>query len=188
MKQILRYISGTADYGCCYKLGRTEEPILTGFSDSDLARDVDDRKSTTGMVFFLDSSIITWTSQKQKVVALSSCEAEYIAAATTACQAVWLSRLLGTLIGKVPAVVKLHVDNKPAIELSKNPVHHERSKHIDTRFHYIRECIESGKVEVDHVGTDGQLADILTKALGRVKFVEMRQKLGVIRVIATYHD
>jgi len=71
------------------------------------------------------------------------------------------------------------MDSKSAIELSKNPVYHERSKHIDTRYHYIRECVTDGTVEVDHISTDRQLADILTKPLGRIKFVEMRQKLGV---------
>lgn len=178
VKQILRYIRGTIDYGCIYK-SVTTEPVLIGFSDSDLAGDIDDRKSTSGTVFFLGSSIITWTSQKQKIVALSSCEAEYIAAAEAACQGIWLSRLLADMMGKDPSKIKLRVDNKSAIALCKNLVHHERSKHIDTRFHFIRECIETGKLDVDHVSTDGQLADILTKALGRVKFVEMRQKLGV---------
>jgi hypothetical protein len=125
VKQILRYISGTIGHGCRYTKGTTAVPALVGFSDSDLAGDVDDRKSTSGVMFFLDSGIITWTSQKQKVVALSSCEAEYIAAATAACQAVSLSRLLGDLIGEPPKVVKLHVDNKSAIELSRNPVHHD---------------------------------------------------------------
>jgi hypothetical protein len=181
-KQILRYVSGTPAYGCCYKGGSGAEPSLTGFSDSDHAGDTDDRKSTTSIVFFLNSGIITWASQKQKVVALSSCEVEYIAATTAACQGVWLSRLLGELIGKPATTVKLHVDNQSAIELAKNPVHHERSKHIDSRFHYIRECVEEGKVDISHVGTDGQLADILTKALGRAKFLEMRLKLGVMAV------
>jgi hypothetical protein len=169
-------------YGCCYKGGFGAEPSLTGFSDSDHAGDTDDRKSTTSIVFFLNSGIITWASQKQKVVALSSYEAEYIAATMAACQGVWLSRLLGELIEKPTATVKLHVDNQSAIELAKNPVHHERSKHIDTRFHYIRECIEEGKVDISHVGTDGHLADILTKALGHAKFLEMRLKLGVMAV------
>lgn len=184
VKQILRYVSGTTGYGCCYVKGNATDPVLTGFSDSDLAGDVDDRKSTTGIAFFLNSGIITWTSQKQKVVALSSCEAEYIAAATAACQGVWLGRLLGELIGKPPATVKLRVDNKSAIELSKNPVHHERSKHIDTRFHFLRECIEDGKVDIEYISTNGQLADILTKALGRVKFLEMRLKLGVMEIVS----
>jgi hypothetical protein len=90
--------------------------------------------------------------------------------------------LLGELVGDAPLKVKLHVDNMSAIALSRNPVHHERSKHIDVKYHYIRECIEDDKVDVSHVSTDGQLADILTKALGRVKFIEMRLKLGVVEV------
>jgi hypothetical protein len=86
VKRILCYISRTITYGCCYTKGATPDPVLTRFSDSDHAGDVDDRKRTTGYAFFLNSGIITWTSQKQKVVALSSCEVEYIAAATAACQ------------------------------------------------------------------------------------------------------
>jgi hypothetical protein len=74
------------------------------------------------------------------------------------------------------------VDNKSAIALSKNPVHHDRSKHIDTRFHFIRDCVERGEVDIDHVSKTEQLADILTKALGRIRFAELREKLGVIRV------
>ena len=179
VKKILRYVSGTLNHGCCYKQGGAAAPEVISYSDSDHAGDLDDRRSTTGVVFFLNSSPITWTSHKQKVVAVSSCEAEYMAAATAACQGVWLCRLLGGLTGDTPTRAKLRVDNKSAIALSKNPVHHDRSKHIDIRYHFIRECIEDGKVDVDHVGTDGQLADFLTKARGRIKFVEMRQKVGV---------
>jgi len=113
---------------------------------------------------------------------LSSCEAEYIAAAAAACQGIWLSRLVGDLLGTKEAGVKLLMDNMSAIALSKNPVHHDRSKHIDTEFHFIRECIEEGKVEVDHIGTVDQLADIFTKALGRARFMELRRALGVIKL------
>ena len=115
-------------------------------------------------------------------MALSSCEAEYVAAAAAACQGVWLSRLIADMMGTKEAPVKLLMDNMSAIALSRNPVHHDRSKHIDTKFHFIRECIEEGKVEVDHVGTAGQLADIFTKSLGRVRFVELRSALGVVQV------
>ena len=78
--------------------------------------------------------------------------------------------------------MKLLVDNKSAITLSKNPVHHERIKHIDTRYHYVRECVERGQIDIEHVSTTEQLLDILTKALGRVRFVELRQQLGVVEV------
>jgi hypothetical protein len=187
VKQILRYVRGTQNYGFSYTDGM-QLPVVTGYSDSDWAGDVDDRKSTSGMVFFLDKNIITWTSQKQKVVALSSCEAEYIAASTAACQAVWLSKMLSEIQGCQPSAVKHFIDNQSAIALSKNPVFHERTKHIDTRFHFIRECVTEGKIKVEHIGTEGQLADILTKALGRVKFIELRRRLGVIDVKLAKQD
>ena len=148
-----------------------------------MAGDVDDRKSTSGSVFLLGTSLLTWVSQKQRVVALSSCEAEYIASANAACQGIWLSRLLGELLGIQVPKVRLLVDNKSAIALSKNIVHHDRSKHIDTRYHFIRDCVDRGEVDINHVSTTEQLADILTKALGRVKFVELRQQLGVVEVL-----
>jgi hypothetical protein len=116
------------------------------------------------------------------VVALSTCEAEYIAATTAACQGIWLARLLGELQNKEAEKIVLKVDNKSAISLSKNPVLHDRSKHIDTRFHFIRDCVEDGRVEVEFIGTDGQLADILTKALGRVRFQELRASIGVMEI------
>jgi hypothetical protein len=78
--------------------------------------------------------------------------------------------------------VKLLVDNKSAIALSKNPQHHDCSKHIDTRYHFVRDCVERGEVGIDHVSTRDQLADILIKALGRIRFVELRQQLGVVEV------
>uniref|UniRef100_A0A453EDK9 Reverse transcriptase Ty1/copia-type domain-containing protein n=1 Tax=Aegilops tauschii subsp. strangulata TaxID=200361 RepID=A0A453EDK9_AEGTS len=180
VKQILRYIKGTTNFGCVYLREKRKEMVeLLGYSDSDLAGDIDDRKSTSGVAYFLGRNIVSWLSQKQKVVALSSCEAEYIAAATAAGQGVWLERLLGDLTEKEPEGVVLYVDNKSTIALCKNPVHHDRSKHIDIRYHYIRDCVEEGKIEVNYICTDDQLADILTKSLGRQKFTEMRGRIGV---------
>jgi hypothetical protein len=181
VKHLLRYIAGTIDTGCSFS-SAPEGAHLIGYSDADHAGDIDDRKSTTGTLFFFGNCPVSWQSQKQRVVALSSCESEYIAAATTACQGVWLGRLLGDLLGSAPLVANLLVDNKSAIQLCKNPVYHDRSKHIDTRYHYIRDCIEDGTVTVEYIGTEDQLADILTKALGRVQFQNLRERIGVINL------
>jgi hypothetical protein len=153
---------------------------LHGYSDSDHAGDIDDRKSTSGMVFYLGCNPISWCSQKQKVVALSSCEAEYIAASTAACQGLWLGRLLADLMMKTEVEpVVLRIDNQSAISLCKNPVFDERSKHIDTRFHFIRDYVDAGSIDVQYVCINEQLVDILTKPLSRPKFQEMRDKVGV---------
>jgi hypothetical protein len=168
LKYLLRYIAGTLTHGCAYRRGDNEE--LISFSDSDHAGDVDSRKSTSGVLFFFGGSPISWQSQKQKVVATSLCEAENIAAATAASQGVWLACLLGELLNQRAAPFTHFIDNKSAISLCKNPVLHDRSKHIDLRYHYIRDCVEKGKVEVEFIRTEDQKADILTKPLGRVRF------------------
>lgn len=184
VKRVLRYVAGTINRGCSYR--RKKGAVhLVGFSDSDLAGDVDTRKSTTGVFFFLGDNLITWQSQKQKVVALSSCEAEYIAATTAACQGVWLARLLAELKGEEADAVTLNVDNQSAIQLSKNPVFHDRSKHIETRYHYIRECIEEDRVKIEFVSTNDQLADILTKSLGRDRFNKLCTRIGLVEVKGT---
>jgi hypothetical protein len=184
VKHLLRYVAGTLSLGIVYMRGQGK-PELLGFSDADLAGDVDDRKSMTGMIFFLWCSPVSWQSQKQCVVATSSCESEYIAAATTACQGLWLSRLIGELPSEEPRPPKLLVDNKLAISLVKNPVFHERGKHIDLRYHLIRDYVEKGELGVDYVSTVGQLADILTKALGRICFQCLRNRIGMAAISST---
>jgi hypothetical protein len=180
VKHILRYVAGTIDYGCHYKPGGGLK--LVGYSDADMAGDVDTRKSTTGVLFFLGLNPVTWQSQKQKVVALSSCEAEYIAGMTAACQGVWLAQLLSELKCKPRTSFTMKMDNQSAIALCKNPVHHDRSKHIDTRYHFIRQCVTEGRIDVAFVGTESQLADILTKPLGRTRFRELRGLIGVDKI------
>lgn len=181
VKKILCYVAGTLNWGCFYPRGKGGGH-LAGYSDSDMGGDVDTRRSTTGVMFFYGNCIISWQSLKQKVVALSSCEAEYISATTAACQGAWLARFLSELKKERPACFPLFMDNKSAISLAKNPVFHDRSKHIDVRFHFIRECVENRQVEVEFVDTDGQLADLLTKALGRVRFTELRAKIGMVEI------
>ncbi|KAK1663428.1 hypothetical protein QYE76_051587 [Lolium multiflorum] len=137
---------------------------------------------TSGSLFLINGCPVTWQSVKQQAVALSSCEAEYMAATSMACEAVWLQRLLGELLNQEEETVKLYVNNQSAIQLVKNHVFHERTKHIDTRFHYIGECVEDGKVVVEHIGTANQLAVILTKSFGRVQFQDLHAWIGIINI------
>ena len=102
-----------------------------------------------------------------------------MAATSAACQAIWLQGVLSELTGEKPKKITLRVDNKSAIQLMKNPVFHGRSKHINIRYHFIRECIENKQIQVDHISGEMQKADILTKALPRIKFIEMRNLIGV---------
>lgn len=187
VKHILRYIAGTLEYGVQYTRGEAGKLRLCGYNDSDMVGDADDRKSTTGGIYFLAQSPIIWQSQKHKVVALSSCEAEYVAATSTTCQGVWLAGLLEEIMGAPPATAMLKVDNKSAIALSKNPVHHDGSKHIQICHHYIRECVEVGKIDIDNVSSSLQLGDLLTKPLSRARFQELRKLIGVINAKHEHH-
>lgn len=119
---------------------------------------------------------------EERVVAPSSCKVEYVSAALGAYQGVWLRMLIANIVNENPRKFRLLVDNMAAIELSKNHVYHDRSKHIDTCYHYICDCINKDLVDVDHVGTENQLADILTKSLSKLRFVEMRSRLGMVHV------
>ena len=116
-------------------------------------------------------------------MALSSCEAEYITTTTAATQALWLSRLLGELLGRKVDVVELKMDSKSALGLAKNPVFHDRSKHIRIKYHFIRDCLEEGSIKANHIATTDQLADILIKSLCKSKFQEMRKRIGLRQII-----
>lgn len=176
VKRTLRYVKGTLNLGLFYARN-TEKNEVIGFSDNNHARDL--KRSTGGMAFYLNDSLVTWNSQKQKCVALSSCEAEFMAANMATCQGVWFRRLVKEITGEKIGPVTIFIDNKSALELVKHPVFHGRSKHIDTRFHFIRECIERGDVVVKHIAGHEQRADVFTKPLARILFKEMRQKLGM---------
>ena len=131
------------------------------------------------MLVFLGPALISWLSLKQKVVPLSTCEVEYVAAATAACQVVWLRRLLGELTGAEAHPPALMVDNQPAIAIAKNPVLHDRSKHIDVRLHFLRDCVDGGQIVIEFVETGRQLADALTKPLGRLRLTELKEMIGM---------
>jgi hypothetical protein len=136
VKRIIRYVAGTLDHGLHYpRCPRAAH--FVGYSDSNHTGDIDTNKSTSGILFFLGKCLVSWQSVKQQVVAMSSCEAEYIAASTASTQALWLARLLGDLLGRDTRGVELRVDSKSALALVKKPIFHERSKHIWVRHHFI---------------------------------------------------
>jgi hypothetical protein len=112
---------------------------------------------------------------------MSTCEAEYIVASTASTQALWLGRLLGDLLGRDIGAVELRVDSQSALALAKNPVFHERSKHIRLRYHFIRDCLAEGSIKVRYISKD-QLADLLTKPLGRIKFLELCSRSGMTQL------
>lgn len=112
-------------------------------------------------------------------MALSSCEAEYIVVTTAACQGISLARLVTDMTGHESRAPEIMVDNQSAIALAKNPVFHDRSKHIDVHYHFIRECVEEGRIVLDYIATQWQLADVLTKVLGRARFQELHAMIGV---------
>ncbi|KAB2620555.1 hypothetical protein D8674_037640 [Pyrus ussuriensis x Pyrus communis] len=176
-KRVLRYVKGTVGFGVFYKKGGTEE--LVGYTDSDYAGDQDDRKGTSGYVFTLSSGAVSWSSKKQPVVTLSTTEAEFIAAASSACQAVWLRRILEQLNHGQYKPTVIHCDNVSAIKLSKNLVMHGRSKHIDVRFHFLRNLVKNEVVELVQCSTQEKIADILTKPLRLEVFVKMRDLMGI---------
>jgi hypothetical protein len=182
VKHLLRYISGSLDYGLYYHRGSGGTPGVLGYSDSDMAGDIDDSKSTSGMLFFLDNNHATWNSQKQRIATLSSYEAEYIAGTGAACQVVWLRRLMEEVLGKKVAAPRIKIDNQSTIALGKNHVLHDRSKHIKMKYHFIRECVEQGEISLEFVGTHDQLAYILMKPLARVRFQELRRRIGVVKL------
>lgn len=139
MKQVLRYLRGSLAYGLSFSRSTTKIPNLIGYSDNSHNEDPDDGKSTTGHIFYLGDSPISWYSQKQDTVALSSCEAEFMAGTEAARQAIWLQDLLSEVTGEPCETVMIRIDNQSAIALTRNPVFRGKSKHIHKRYHFIRE-------------------------------------------------
>ena len=117
---------------------------MIGYTDSDWAGSVDDRNITSGYVFHLGPRVISWASKKQPIVALSTTEAEYVATTATVCQAVWMRRMLRYLCHEQDKGTTIYCDNSSAITLSKNSIFHKRTKHIDAKFHFIRELVNNG--------------------------------------------
>lgn len=176
-KRVLRYLQGTTEYGIFYKKGGNEG--LIAYTDSYYSGDLDDRKSTSGYVFIFGSGAVSWSSKKQPIASLSTTEAEFIVTAACACQAIWLKRVLKTLDQTQQEKNTIYCDSSSAIKLSRNPVMHGRSKHIDVRFHFLRQLVQTDMIELVHCNTLEQIADVMTKPLKLDDFVKMRTMLGV---------
>ncbi|WJZ87437.1 hypothetical protein VitviT2T_006816 [Vitis vinifera] len=176
-KRVLKYLKGTVDLGVFYQKEGNGE--LMAYIDSDYTRDLDDRKSTFGYVFLLSEGAVAWSSKKQPMVTLSTTEAEFVAAASYACQGVWMRRVLEKLGHSQGKCTTVLCDNNSTIKLSKNPVMHGHSKHIDVRFHFLRDLTREGVVELKHCATQEQVADIMTEPLKLDVFLKLRELLGV---------
>ena len=175
VKRILRYLSSTRDYGLFYPKGSSFE--LVSYSDADFGGCKTDRKSTSGTCHFIGQSLVSWFSKKQNCVSLSTCEAEYISAALACAQVIYMQQTLkdfGKVIDKSP----IYCDNTSAINLSKNPVNHSRTKHIDI-LHFLHDNVEKGIITLEYVNTENQIADIFTKPLNEQTFVKLRRDLGI---------
>ena len=154
----------------------TSPPVLHGFTDADWGSDKDTRRSTTGYVFRFGGAAISWSSKMQPTIAISTAEAGYMAACTATQEAVHL-RLLLTELGMPPECTVIFEDNQPCIHIATNAVTSTRSKHIDIRFHFVRERIQNGEVILQYLPTDEMIADALTKNLDRVKLVKFRKAM-----------
>ena len=153
--------------------------MLISFTDFDWASDPDDRKSTTGYVFTLVSGPITWSCKKQSAISLSSAEAEYCGAVEAIKEVMWLCQILSEFGLHQQHPTTLWCDNQSAIQLCKDPVQHQRMKHIELHIHFIKKLIHDRVIEVQHCPTNDEVADIFTKALTEAKFTKLRSMLGV---------
>ncbi|CAM8947603.1 unnamed protein product [Rhodiola kirilowii] len=177
VKRILRYLKGNEKLVLWYP--RVKSLRLEGFTDADFAGDRTDRKSTSGMAQFLGSCLVSWGSKKQNSVALSTAEAEYIAAAACCAQILWLRNQLSDFnlhFDQVP----IFCDNTSAISIAKNPVQHGKSKHIEIKHHFLRDCVEKELVTINFCRNEDQVADIFTKSLHKDAFEKLRMELGLM--------
>ena len=175
VKWILRYLKGTSNSSLCFG---GADPVLEGYTDSDMAGDPDGRKSTSGYLYTFAGGAVSWQSRLQKCVALSTTEAEYIAVAEAGKEMLWLKRFLQEL-GINQTEYKIHCDSQSAIDLSKNSMYHSRTKHIDIRYHWIREVMDQQLLKLVKIHTKENPADMLTKVVTQEKLKLCRDIVGI---------
>ena len=180
VKHILRYLQGTKSLGITYDMDSGyADLILAAFSDSDNGKSFH-KKAISGGVILLAGGAVKWIAEKQPIITLSTMEAEYIAANAVARSAKWTTQFIAELGFGQDLPVDLFIDNQTAKKIAENPELHKRSQHIDKRYHWIREQIELGFINLSWVPTDENLADIFTKSLATPRFIEHRLYLGML--------
>lgn len=176
-KRVLRYLQGTCNYGVMFE--SQENEVCRGYSDADWAGDREDRRSTSGYVFQIGLGPVSWRSRKQTTVALSTAEAEYVALASAAQEAVWLRKLHEDLGYSSREPTTILEDNQSAIAMAKNPQFHGRAKHIDIRHHFVRELVEEKAIQLVYCASEEMIADLLTKGLTGARTLKIREMMGV---------
>jgi hypothetical protein len=178
IKRIMRYLVGTTDTGLIYGSNANEitnVAHINAFTDADWAGDTDDRKSTGGYLIKMNGDSVNWSSRKQRTVALSSAEAEYMAISETAKEAKWIKQLLQEM--KVTNNITILTDNQAAKQIATNDIYHDRTKHIDIRYHFVRNDIANGVYDIKWISTRVQLADVFTKGLKHIQHVYLCDRI-----------
>ena len=179
IKRILRYLAGTLHHGLHLQHSSNSHLNITGFCDADWALDVDDSHSTSGYCLFLGPNLVSWHSRKQHTVSKSSTEAEYRSVATLVAKISWLQSLLKELNISSSTTPVIWCDNLSTVYLSANPILHARTKHIEIDLYFVPEKVLQKQIQIHHVPSSDQLADVFTKATPNSRFLTIRAKLSV---------
>jgi hypothetical protein len=179
LKRVLRYLRGSTGLSLTFTGSNDLSPQLVAYSDSDWASNQDDRRSVTGYAFVLCGGPVSWTSRRQRTVAQSTVEAEYMATAEAVKEAIWWRRFLGELKQSIDSPTTVYGDNAGSISLAHNPEHHARTKHIDVKYHLTRLHLQLGTISLQRVPTDRNTADVFTKPLPRDTYARHLARLGL---------
>jgi hypothetical protein len=186
-KHLLRYVAGTIDFCLLYKLDPHVPNLFRTFSDADLAGNVDTGRSTTGYVVKMGTGAVSWSSKLQSIVALSTTEAEFVAAVSAGQESIWMSQFLAELGYNTSGTTPLLMDNQSAIQVARNPEHHGRMQHLDLRYFWLCDEVVKGHLAPRYIPTAEMAADILTKVLTRVKVKTAREQLGLFPIPKDLH-
>jgi hypothetical protein len=181
IKHLLRYIKGTMDYAITYAPDPSMSQLFTTYSDANHGGCKDTGRSTGAYIVKIGSGVVSWQSKRQSIVALSTTEAEYMAACEAGKEIVWMRKMLQELGFPMPTSSVLYMDNQSAIQVAKHPEHHGRMKQLDLSWFWLRDVVDQGTISPTYVPTGDMTADLLTKALPRLKVEYFCQQMGLGR-------